>query len=172
MKKPYILILSISIAIILFFALLTVFKGVTDYIVGRYQPEYITPSPKDSLYMKFLNHPDKRDKAILIAKEVESFYFLTDSVKTILDANISQDLISEIIINKGLAEGIRQELLRLDSSQLISCIPQCLESQYRNRTQWDSTFIVSSPENSRVFLQEKINLVVEAEKNALQLLEE
>lgn len=171
MKKPSILIISIIISVITFFVLLQVFLGVKDYIVNQYNPEYITTSPKDSLYMELLQNPNTQTQAVQIAQTVQGFYFTTDSLKTLLDAKISPDLISEIIINKGLASQVRKQLLALDSSNIIICQNQCLDAAFLDEKKWLEAFQEKEPLEIRNFIQEKINLVVEAEKAALQKIE-
>jgi len=167
MKKPYILVVSIVASIFIFFVLLSVFKGVKNYIVNQYQPEYITPSPKDSLYMKLLNNSETRESAMNISREVQDFYFLTDSVKTILEAKISAELISDIIINKGLAQEMKTHLYRLDTSGMVSCIPSCLAASEIEDVDWLKLFEGRESKEIRTFVQGKIDLVVEGEKNAL-----
>lgn len=167
MKKPSILILSILISSIVFFVLLQVFLGVKDYITQRYQPEYITPSPKDSLYMDLLQNSSTRPQAVEIAEAVQGFYFITDSVKTILEAKIDPTLISDIIINKGIAQKIKEELWELDTSTIIRCNPPCLDSIYKDDEIWLAIFENDSPNEIREFVQDKINQVVVAEKEAL-----
>lgn len=167
MKKPYILISSILISSIVFFVLLQVFLGVKEYIVQQYQPNYITPSPKDSLYMELLQNPSTRPYAIEVGKTVQDFYFITDSIKTILDAKIDPRLISDIIISKGIAQEIKNGLLKLDSSEIILCKPSCLDSIYKNDETWLKVFEENDPKEIRTFVQEKIDKVVLAEKEAL-----
>lgn len=168
MKKPHIIIVSILAPLLVFIMLLYIFKGVTNYIVKQFETEYITPSPKDSLYMKLLNIPTTRDDAMLVSKEVEEFYFMTDSIKTLLDAEIAPELISEIIIDKGLAMKTKTLLIRLDSSQFIDCNPICLDSIYKDDEKWLDVFRSINPKEIRAFLQEKIDVVVQAEQKALE----
>ena len=167
MKKPYILIISIVASILVFFVLLSVFKGVKSYIVNQYKPEYITASPKDSLYMKLLNNLETREEAMNVSREVQGFYFLTDSMKTILEAKISPELISDIIINKGLAQEMKTHLYHLDTSNIISCIPSCLDASEADDSAWQKLFEEKQPKEIRAFVQGKIDLVVEGEKVAL-----
>lgn len=167
MKKPYILIVSIIACILVFFVLLSVFKGVKSYIVSQYQPEYITPSPKDSLYMKLLNNPETREAAMNVSREVQDFYFLTDSMKTIIEAKISPELINDIIINKGLAQEMKTQLYRLDTSAVIACIPACLDASEMDNMDWQKLFEGRQPAEIRTFIQQKIDLVVAGEKTAL-----
>ncbi|MGK0387301.1 MAG: hypothetical protein ACI94Y_000025 [Maribacter sp.] len=168
MKKPYIIAVSILAPLLVFVMLLYVFKGVKNYIVNQFNTEYITPSPKDSLYMKLLNIPANRQDAMNVSKEVEEFYFITDSMKTILDAKISSELIAEIIVDKGLAIKTRDLLLQLDTSALIDCQPACLEAIYKNEEEWISVFNTKQPKEIRAFLQQKIDLIVKAEQKALE----
>jgi hypothetical protein len=171
MKKPHIIIVSVLAPLLVFVMLLYVFKGVKNYIVNQFNTEYITPSPKDSLYMKLLNIPVNRQEAMNISKEVEEFYFITDSMKTILDAKISRELIAEIIIDKGLVMKTKELLLRLDTSTLIHCQPTCLESIYKDDDEWLNVFQTKEPKEIRAFLQQKIDLVVHAEQKALEEVE-
>ena len=171
MKKPYIIAISIFTPLLVFVMLLYVFKGVKNYIVNQFSTEYITPSPKDSLYMKLLNTPADRQEAMNISKEVEEFYFITDSIKTILDAKISKEFIAEIIIDKGLAMKTRALLFQLDSSALIQCQPVCLEAIYKDEKEWISIFNTKEPKEVRAFLQQKIDMIVEAEQRALEKIE-
>lgn len=171
MKKPYIITISILAPLLVFMMLLYVFTGVKNYIVNQFKTEYISPSPKDSLYMKFLNIPATRQEAMNVSKEVEEFYFVTDSIKTILDAKIAPELISEIIVDKGLAIKIKTLLMELDSSVLIQCEPICLDAIYKDDEEWLDVFRSIKPKEIRAFLQEKIDMVVEAEKRALEKIE-
>lgn len=165
-KKFYIGLISTVVVLGMFALFLFLFKGVTDYVVHQIRPTHIVPSPKDSLYMKLLQDENKRPLAMEISRTVQPFFFIADSTATILEAKISPEYISDIIINKGLAQEIRQSLLRLDTSSVVPC-GVCMDTLVKNNEKWLSFFQHSPPLQIQSYLKTKISCIDSLEQKAL-----
>ncbi len=171
MKKPGILIFSILVSILFFVLLSKVFMGVSEYLAHKYKPEYITPTSKDSSYMTLLKDTLKRKPAMDLSNELRQFYILSDSIQTILNAEISPDLISGIILDKGMAQEYHSELKRFDDTGIIACPSGCLDSSYLQLENWDEFIRQSSPSEIGDFIEKKISEIEEAELAQLKLME-
>ncbi len=167
MKKPYILFISILISVSFFLLLARIFMGVSTYLADKYKPNYITPTAKDSTYMELLMDQSKRQTAMNLSRELHTFYNLTDSIKTILDAEISPELISSILLEKGMADTLRMELLRFDQDSIITCVPPCMDIRFLEKKNWDSFFQETAPREIRSYIEQKIEAIEEAEHRKL-----
>ncbi len=138
-QRHWILLVSTAICVILFLLLLNVFKGVANHLANRLKPEYITPTAKDSLYTNLLQDSLTREQTVEIGKQVRNFYILSDSVMVILGVPLSDELKSGILLEKGLADELRLELVKLDSAS-FPCEPSCLDVSLREQEEWIALF--------------------------------
>ncbi len=166
LRKPHILIISVIVSFIFFIALSYFFTGISNYISGKLQPNYITPTQKDSAYMDLLMNPIKRDTVMDLSNALRPFYIVSDSMKTILDAEISPQLISEILIEKGLALELRNELKKMDDQDIIQC-PNCLEDTFHQESKWIEYIQSTPPKEVKSYIDQKIILVEKAEHQRL-----
>ncbi len=167
MKKPLILLLSIIISLVCFVVLLYTFKNVSDFIVSKYDWNYIEPSAKDSTYTDLLMDTLQRPKAVQLSNELFQFYTISDSIKTILEAELDLSLKTEIIVNKQLAAQVKNELQRFDEDSIINC-PKCLDSIYYNTNNWNHYFLNHNEKEIEEFINHYINKVEKAEHQKLK----
>ncbi len=157
-------ILSLSLFLILMFAM----RNVSHLIYNSNQWRYITPSSTDTLYTILLQDTFKREKVVNFNNKLQSFYSITDSLKTILDVELSQDLVIDIIVNKGMAKEVYVQLIELEKNQIILCDSLCFSVQYENIEKWNQYFFRHSKKEIHHFIDGYIKKVKEAEKRKLR----
>lgn len=168
MRKSTIMFIAVALSLLCFIVLGRVFKGVSHTLANKlYQPDYLRPSPVDSAYMSLLQDMGTRATAMSLSDSIRPFYITADSIRGILRAELSAELLSDIIISKGFASDMRQHLLRLDT--LLACSPPCLDSAFaENEQAWLHHFRESDKDSLTVFVETYIQQVERGELHALR----
>ncbi|MGB1216467.1 MAG: hypothetical protein ACPG5P_01250 [Saprospiraceae bacterium] len=170
MQKIKILIASICITLFSFIIIAYLVFGASGFIKSKLPQDYLIPSAQDSTYTDLLYDSLARPQTMRIFDSTSDFYVLTDSIQEILNVDLSDEMVSSILVNQGLAEELRTQLISLEKDG-FPCTPTCLDETVLDAFKWKTKFQGMSKTEIKSFIENYNQKIQVAEANALKILE-
>ncbi len=170
MQKIKILIASICITLFSFIVIAYLVFGVSGFIQKKLPQDYLIPSAQDSTYTDLLYDSLARPQTMQIFESTSDFYVLTDSIQEILKVDLPDKMVASLLVNEGLAEEVRTQLVSLEEKG-FPCVPSCLDEIVLDASKWKTQFQMKSKTEIKSLLQDYKQKVQVAELNALERLE-